>query len=87
MKRYKDMVVILRRRWMLSDILVAVALVLALLTFTCLVVEAGTGYEVEVTVDDTTWSIERSTIPVTFEMEGKVRGTGMVMRDTSINTL
>jgi hypothetical protein len=54
MKRYKAMVVILRRRWMLSDILVAVALVLALLTFTCLVVEAGTGYEVEVTVDDTT---------------------------------
>lgn len=72
---------------MLSDILVAVVLVLALLTFTCLVVEAGTGYEVAVTVDNTTWSIERSTIPVTFEMGGKVRGTGMVMRDTSINNI
>ena len=72
------------RTALLNNALGVLILALVLLIASCSLVE-GMGYSVDVTVDNTTWSIERSTIPVTFEMEGKVRGTGMVMRDTSIN--
>ena len=45
------------------------------------------GYDVVVTVDNTTWSIERSTLNLIFQNEGLVAGTGMVMRDSSINNI
>ena len=60
-------------------------LVAVTLIFMCPLTEGGMGYKVEVTVDNTTWSIERSTPGLIFEMEGEVKGTGMVMRDCTIN--
>jgi len=45
------------------------------------------GYEVVATVDNTTWSIERSTLNLIFQNEGQVNGTGIVMRDHSINNI
>jgi hypothetical protein len=61
--------------------------VVVILTFTFPLTEAQMGYKVEVTVDNTTWSIERSTHPLTYQMDGKVSGTGMVMRDSFINNI
>ena len=85
MTKYNNKVVILKTA-LLNNALVVLILALVLLIASCSLA-GGIGYSVEVTVDNTTWSIERSTIPVTFEMEGEVRGTGMVMRDTSINNI
>jgi len=56
-----------------------------LLLYSCPVAEAQIGYDEVVTVDNTTWSIERSTIPGTLEIEGEVNVTGIVIRDSSIN--
>jgi hypothetical protein len=58
--------------------------VLSLIVALC-PVAYGIGYNVFAEVDNTTWSIDRSTVPLTFEMEGTVKGTGMVIRDTTIN--
>ena len=62
-------------------------LVVVTLIFMCPLTEGEMGYKVEVTVDNTTWSIERSTPGLIFEMEGEVKGTGMVMRDCTINNI
>jgi hypothetical protein len=75
------------RRSMLNNVVVVVVSVLLLLTLAYPRAEAEMGYEVVVSVDNTTWSIERSTLSCTFEMEGEVKGTGMVMRDTAINNV
>ena len=56
-----------------------------LLIFTHSLTEAKIGYKETITVDNTTWSIERSTIPGTLEIEGEVNVTGIVIRDSSIN--
>ncbi len=71
----------------LNNALGAVILALALLILisTCSVAEAEIGYKEVVTVGNTTWSIERSTIPGTLEIEGEVNVTGIVIRDSSIN--
>ena len=68
-------------------LIVGLVTVVVILTFTFPLTEAQMGYKVEVTVDNTTWSIERSTLPLTYQMDGKVSGTGMVMRDSSINNI
>jgi len=47
--------------------------------------EAEIGYKEVITVDNTTWSIERSTIPGTLEIEGDVNVTGTVIMDSSFN--
>jgi len=59
--------------------------VLVLLIFAYLPAEAKMGYKEEITVDNTTWCIERSTRPCTFQMEGVSSGTGMFIRDVSID--
>ena len=59
--------------------------VFVLLVFQCSLTEAEIGYEVVATVDNTTWSIARSTIPGTLEIEGEVSVTGTVIRDSSFN--
>lgn len=64
---------------------VAGLVVLVLLIFSYLPAEAKMGYKEEITVDNTTWCIERSTLPCTFEMEGMSSGTGMFIRDVSID--
>ena len=64
---------------------VILALALLILISTCSVAEAEIGYKEVVTVDNTTWGIERSTIPCTLEIEGDVNVTGIVIRDSSIN--
>jgi hypothetical protein len=64
---------------------VAGLVVLVLLIFSYLPAEAKMGYKEEITVDNTTWCIERSTLPCTFEMEGLSSGTGMFIRDVSID--
>lgn len=68
-----------------SILILGLVAVSALLIFSCSLTEAEIGYDVVVTVDNTTWSIERSTIPGTLEIEGEVNVTGIVIRDSSFN--
>ena len=42
-------------------------------------------YSVSVTTDNTTWTIDRTTLPVTFEMSGTVTGYGSMVLDHDIN--
>jgi len=68
-----------------SILILGLVAVSVLLILSCSLAEAEIGYDVVVTVDNTTWSIERSTIPGTLEIEGEVDVTGMVIRDSSFN--
>ncbi len=64
---------------------VILALALLILISSHSLTEAEIGYKEVITVDNTTWSIERSTIPGTLEIEGDVNVTGTVIRDSSFN--
>lgn len=68
-----------------SILILGLVAVSVLLIFTHSVAEAQIGYKEVVTVDNTTWSIERSTIHGTLEIEGEVNVTGIVIRDSSFN--
>ena len=72
------------KKSILISCLVAVSI---LLIFTSSLAEAMgyKGYKEEITVDGTTWSIERSTLSGTLEIEEEVNVTGMVIRDSSIS--
>ena len=88
MNKYKNKEVIILRTSVLNNILVAVVLVLALFIITCSLTDAQAGYKgykEEITVDGTTWSIERSTLSGTLEIKEEVNVTGMVIRDSSIS--
>ena len=80
-KKYKNKVITLRT----SILILGLVAVSVLLILSCSLAEAEIGYDVVVTVDNTTWSIERSTIPCTLEIEGEVNVTGIVIRGSSIN--
>nr|CAI64166.1 hypothetical protein [uncultured archaeon] len=67
--------------------ILGLVIVVVILIFMCSLTGGEMGYEVVVTVDNTTWSIERSTLNLIFQNEGEVKGTGMVMRDSSINNI
>ena len=64
---------------------VILALALLILISSHSLTEAEIGYKEVVTVDNTTWSIERSTLSGTLEIEEEVNVTGMVIRDSSIS--
>lgn len=83
-KRYKDKVITLKK----SVLILGLVAVSVLLIFTSSLAEAQAGYKgykEEITVDGTTWSIERSTLSGTLEIEEEVNVTGMVIRDSSIS--
>ena len=67
--------------------ILGLVIVIVILIFMCSLTGGEMGYDVVVTVDNTTWSIERSTLNLIFQNEGLVAGTGMVMRDHSINNI
>ena len=84
MNRYKDKVMTVKKSILISG-LVAVS-VLLIFTSSLADAQAGyKGYKEEITVDGTTWSIERSTLSGTLEIEEEVNVTGMVIRDSSIS--
>ena len=41
-------------------------------------------YHMDVTTDHTRWSIDRSTLPVSFELSGTVTGNGTMIQDHDI---
>ncbi len=67
--------------------ILGLVIVVLILIFMCSLTGGEMGYDVVVTVDNTTWSIERSTLDLIFQNEGQVKGTGIVMRDHSINNI
>jgi hypothetical protein len=75
---------IIMKKSVLISGLVAVSV---LLIFTCSLTEAigYKGYKEEINVGGTTWSIERSTLSGTLEIEEEVNVTGIVIRDSSIS--
>jgi len=71
-----------------SVLILGLVAVSVLLIFTCSLADAQAGYKgykEEITVDGTTWSIERSTLSGTLEIEEEVNVTGIVIRDSSIS--
>ncbi|RLG34155.1 hypothetical protein DRN97_03205 [Methanosarcinales archaeon] len=74
---------ILKRNSGLGVVILVLALLILMSSHS--LTEAEIGYKEVITVDNTTWSIERSTIPGTLEIEGDVNVTGTVIMDSSFN--